>query len=163
MGRRVRLAPRAENNDSAISGHRRISFEGLHQQMSAMMHNTDSGQRRSYALKRVFDVISSSVGLAILSPLLLLIATAILVDTGRPVFFMQERAGLVSRPFRVIKFIMTVQGADLVSFWKDAYEDSQLITRTGGFLRHWSLDELPEPLNVVRGEMNLVGIVGILG
>jgi len=108
-------------------------------------------------LKHTADRVLSSVGVVVISPLLLLIATAILVDTGRPVFFLQERAGLLGRPFRVIKFRTMIQGADLVSFGKIVGEDSQLITRTGGFLRHWSLDELPELLNVVRGEMSLVG------
>lgn len=107
--------------------------------------------------KRAADLVLSSAGLVVISPLLLLVATAILVDTGRPVFFLQERAGLVGRPFRIIKFRTMVQGADLVSFGKIVGEDSQLITRTGGFLRQWSLDELPELLNVVRGDMSLVG------
>ena len=118
-------------------------------------HATTIG--RWLMLKHTADRVLSSVGVVVISPLLLLIAAAILVDTGRPVFFLQERAGLLGRPFRVIKFRTMIQGADLVSFGKIVGEDSQLITRTGGFLRHWSLDELPELLNVVRGEMSLVG------
>lgn len=118
-------------------------------------HATTIG--RWLMLKHTADHVLSSVGVVVISPLLLLIAAAILVDTGRPVFFLQERAGLLGRPFRVIKFRTMIQGADLVSFGKIVGEDSQLITRTGGFLRHWSLDELPELLNVVRGEMSLVG------
>lgn len=113
--------------------------------------------RRWLMLKHTADRVLSSVGVVVISPLLLLIAAAILVDTSRPVFFLQERAGLLGRPFRVIKFRTMIQGADLVSFGKIVGEDSQLITRTGGFLRHWSLDELPELLNVVRGDMSLVG------
>jgi len=112
---------------------------------------------RWLVLKHTADCVLSSVGVVIVSPLLLVIAAAILVDTGRPVFFLQERAGLLGRPFRIIKFRTMVQGADVVSFGKIIGEDSQLITRTGGFLRRWSLDELPELLNVVRGDMSLVG------
>jgi lipopolysaccharide/colanic/teichoic acid biosynthesis glycosyltransferase len=108
-------------------------------------------------MKRVFDTVVALIALTVFSPLLLLAATAILIDSGRPVFFLQERAGLLGRPFRIIKFRTMVQGAHLVSFGKIVGEDSQLITRTGGFLRHWSLDELPELLNVLRGDMSLVG------
>jgi undecaprenyl phosphate N,N'-diacetylbacillosamine 1-phosphate transferase len=107
--------------------------------------------------KRVADLVLSFAGLVIMSPVLVLIAVAILMDTGRPVFFLQERAGLLDRPFRIVKFRTMVRGADVVSFGKVVGEDSHLITKTGGFLRHWSLDELPELLNVVRGEMSLVG------
>src|SRR5450759_1872045 len=118
-------------------------------------HATTIG--RWLMLKHTADRVLSSVGVVVISPLLLLIAAAILVDTGRPVFFLQERAGLLGRPFRIIKFRTMIQGADLVSFGKIVGEDSQLITRTGRFLRHGSLDELPELLNVVRGDMSLVG------
>jgi len=157
MGSWEQPTSRREYDDNAISGHGRVSFEGLHQLMSAMMHNTDSGQRRSYALKKVFDVIASSLGLAILSPLLLLIATAILVDTGRPVFFLQERAGLLGRPFRIIKFRSMTRDAEQRIHGEYIAADNPYVTPIGRFLRKTSLDELPEIVNVLKGDMSLVG------
>ena len=108
-------------------------------------------------MKRAFDVVVALIGLTILSPLLLLIMVVLLFSSGRPVFFLQERAGRLGKPFRIIKFRTMVQDAYALSGGRIIGEDSQLITKSGRFLRRWSLDELPELVNVLRGEMSLVG------
>lgn len=105
-------------------------------------------------LKRTVDVVVAGVVLIVLSPVLLLIAALVRVLLGRPVFFAQERPGLHGDLFTIYKFrTMTVardqDGALL--------PDGQRLTHLGRFLRSTSLDELPELLNVLRGDMSLVG------
>jgi lipopolysaccharide/colanic/teichoic acid biosynthesis glycosyltransferase len=105
-------------------------------------------------LKRGFDLIAASVALVVLSPLLLGLATLIWWTMGRPVLFSQVRPGLEARPFRMYKFrtMRDAVGAD-----GRALPDAERLTAFGRWLRSTSLDELPELVNVVRGEMSLVG------
>jgi lipopolysaccharide/colanic/teichoic acid biosynthesis glycosyltransferase len=119
------------------------------------------GTRRSLmqrVVKRVFDIGVSSVGLLLLSPLLLIIAVAIRVDSPGPAFFRQERVGLGGRPFRIWKFrsMRTDPGCESVSREVSPEHDPR-ITRVGTFLRRTFLDELPQLLNVLRGQMSMVG------
>jgi lipopolysaccharide/colanic/teichoic acid biosynthesis glycosyltransferase len=108
-------------------------------------------------MKRALDVFVALIGLAVLSPLFLLIAVVILSSSGGPVYFLQERVGLLGKPFRIIKFRTMVRDAYTLSGGRIVGEDSQLITKSGRFLRRWSLDELPELVNVLKGDMSLVG------
>jgi exopolysaccharide biosynthesis polyprenyl glycosylphosphotransferase len=121
----------------------------------------------SLALKRLVDVVGASVLLVVFSPLALLIALAIRIDSGGPVFFRQERVGLHGRPFFVVKFrSMCMDAEDQL---KDLLPENEIrghafklakdprITRVGRVLRRTSLDELPQLLNVLRGPMSLVG------
>jgi exopolysaccharide biosynthesis polyprenyl glycosylphosphotransferase len=130
-------------------------------------YNTWYVSPSTLALKRIFDVVVSAVGLVVTAPLCLLIALAILVDDWRPVLFRQLRAGEHGRAFRIFKFRTMVRGAEamlpeLVSL--DDLIDPMFkikgdprVTRVGRFLRRTSLDELPQLLNVLRGEMSIVG------
>lgn len=117
--------------------------------------------------KRTLDLVGSIAGLVILSPVFLAIAIAILVTSGRPIFFRQRRAGRDEELFRMWKFRTMVNGADKQ---RDALrqqqgadgptfkaDDDPRITPVGRFLRRWSLDELPQLFNVVGGTMSLVG------
>jgi exopolysaccharide biosynthesis polyprenyl glycosylphosphotransferase len=123
--------------------------------------------RSTVALKRTMDVVLSALLLVLLSPLLAGIALAILIDSGRPVLFRQRRAGEVGQPFNVLKFRTMVTDAeqrlpelvDLQTLEEPAFKipDDPRITKIGGPLRRRSLDELPQLLNVLRGEMSLVG------
>ena len=132
-------------------------------------------------VKRVVDVVGAVTGLILLSPFLLLIAVAIKLDTSGPVFFRQDRIGRGKRPFRVWKFrtmrdgvshdvhkafvesqlngdrgsANSVPGRDGEPVFKLITDDR--VTRVGRFLRRMSLDELPQLINVLRGEMSLVG------
>lgn len=106
--------------------------------------------------KRLADIVFSMLALLLLWPLLILIALVIWLDTGGPILFLQERIGQGGHPFRIIKFrTMTVdaesQGPQL-SFPEDKRQ-----TRVGSFLRRYRLDELPQFINILKGEMSLVG------
>ena len=106
--------------------------------------------------KRALDIIVSVVALALLWPVLALVALAILVETGRPVLFSQVRVGMKGRPFQILKFRSMCQNAEANGPVWAASADHR-ITRVGRFLRKYRLDELPQLLNVLRGEMSLVG------
>ncbi len=118
--------------------------------------------------KRVFDFVCAVVGLAVLSPLFALIALAIKVDSKGRIFFTQERVGMGGRIFRLTKFRTMRDGADLLKVdlaHLNHTGDPRLfkipndprVTRVGACLRKWSLDELPQLVSVLRGEMSLVG------
>jgi sugar transferase EpsL len=105
-------------------------------------------------LKRMLDVLISSVALVILSPLLLAISLAVFTFMGRPVFFRQLRPGRRGQVFKIVKF-RTMKNT--IDEEERLLPDSTRLTSLGRFLRSTSLDELPELLNVVRGDMSIVG------
>ena len=106
--------------------------------------------------KRVVDVLASAVGLALLMPLFALIAVAIWREDGGPVFYRQTRVGRAGRPFEINKFrSMTLAPRGSGSHLTLAGDPR--VTRTGAFLRRAKLDELPQLLNVLIGDMSLVG------
>ncbi len=110
-----------------------------------------SGRRRGPAgslLKRAMDVAGAATILALLSPVMVMVAVLVRLRLGRPVLFRQVRPGLHGKPFTLVKFRTMRQGAG---------SDEARMTRLGRSLRSTSLDELPELLNVLRGEMSLVG------
>jgi lipopolysaccharide/colanic/teichoic acid biosynthesis glycosyltransferase len=108
-------------------------------------------------MKRAFDTVCALIALTVFSPLLLLVAMAILVNTGRPVFFLQERAGLHGRSFRIIKFRTMTRDAEQRTKGQWITAGNPYVTPVGRFLRKTSLDELPELVNVLKGDMSLVG------
>jgi exopolysaccharide biosynthesis polyprenyl glycosylphosphotransferase len=123
--------------------------------------------RSSEALKRTTDLIGASVALVVLLPLLLILAAAVKLSSRGPVFFAQKRIGRQGEVFRMLKFRSMVVGADSV---KEALrgrneaegglfkiDQDPRVTRVGRLMRRISLDELPQLLNVLRGEMSLVG------
>jgi lipopolysaccharide/colanic/teichoic acid biosynthesis glycosyltransferase len=106
------------------------------------------------AVKRGIDVIGASAGLILVSPLLVAIALALLIQMGRPILFRQRRPGYRGEPFWLVKFrTMRPLGPGEVPY----VSDEQRLTSFGRFLRNSALDELPELWNVVRGEMSLIG------
>lgn len=107
-------------------------------------------------MKRWFDLLVAAAGLVLLSPLLLLVAGAIVADSGWPVFFRQERVGLAGRPFRILKFRTMSNRPGSTGPAITVSGDSR-ITRIGRLLRRAKLDELPQLWNVVTGDMSLVG------
>jgi len=107
-------------------------------------------------MKRVFDIIIPAMGLIILSPLLLGIAWCIHREDGGPVFYRGERVGKDGVPFRIFKFRTMVVHADKIGGSSTPEEDPR-ITRIGKLLRQSKLDEVPQLLNVCKGEMSLVG------
>jgi lipopolysaccharide/colanic/teichoic acid biosynthesis glycosyltransferase/GT2 family glycosyltransferase len=121
----------------------------------------------TWAVKRGLDIIGSIVGLTLLAPLMALIACLIKLDSPGPVFFVQERVGEGGRPFKIYKFRSMIVGAEGMA--EEIHEFSHLpppllkiredprVTRVGRWLRRFSLDELPQLFNVLKGEMSLVG------
>lgn len=106
--------------------------------------------------KRLFDLFFSIPGMVILTPIFLFISVWIKLDSSGPVFFRQERVGRFGKSFRIFKFRTMCLDAEAKGRQITVGEDPR-ITSSGRFLRHYKLDELPQLLNVVSGEMSLVG------
>ena len=104
--------------------------------------------------KRIFDLIATSLGIIVLSPLILLITILVPIFVGLPVLFLQLRPGYKGHPFYIYKFRTMTDARDSHG---NLLPDSQRLTPFGRFLRSLSLDELPELYNVLRGDMSLVG------
>ena len=106
--------------------------------------------------KRALDLLLSTLGLVLLAPLFAVIALIIKLDSAGPVFFRQRRYGFNQKPFRIVKFrtMVTLDDGPII---RQATRDDPRVTRVGRWLRAWNLDELPQLLNVVKGEMSLVG------
>jgi undecaprenyl phosphate N,N'-diacetylbacillosamine 1-phosphate transferase len=108
-------------------------------------------------VKRLLDVILSLAGLVLLSPLLLIISLLIKSDSKGPIIFKQERLGYKGKTFDIFKFRTMVDGAPDMGSGLFTNEMDPRITKIGSFLRRTSLDELPQLINVLRGDMSLVG------
>lgn len=109
------------------------------------------------AVKRLMDLVLAVIGLVLTLPFYPLIAAAILVDAGRPVFYLQERVGQGGRLFKVIKFRTMVRDAERDTGPVLATANDQRITRVGRVLRAFRLDELPQFINILLGDMSFVG------
>lgn len=107
-------------------------------------------------MKRCFDIVASGIGLLILSPLFLLMAIWIKLDSEGPVFYRQVRVGRGNKDFRIFKFRSMRVGADKGSLVTIGGRDPR-ITRSGYFIRKYKLDEFPQLINVLKGDMSLVG------
>lgn len=105
-------------------------------------------------LKRLFDILITVPGILLLSPIYLVLAVLIALKLGRPVFFTQERPGLKGKPFKMIKFRTMTNEKDNDG---NLLPNEKRMTQFGSFLRSYSLDELPELFNVLKGDMSLVG------
>ena len=184
---RAIVAPRAAVSDDLLNTIRQLKSSGVKVSVlprlfevvgSSVEHDDVDGitllglhryglSRSSRAVKRALDIVASALGLLALSPLLAAIAIAIKLDSPGPVLFRQRRMGRDDVPFEMLKFRSMVEGADALKpalasrneadggLFKIA-EDPR-ITRVGRLLRRSSLDELPQLLNVLRGDMALVG------
>ncbi len=109
------------------------------------------------ALKRAVDILGSAVALILLSPIMMLVAILIKLDSPGPVFYAQERMGLDARPFMMLKFRSMKSDAESQTGPVWATEDDPRRTRIGAFIRRFSIDELPQLINVLLGDMSLVG------
>jgi len=107
-------------------------------------------------LKRLCDIVVSGVGLLLLLPVFGIVGILIKLDSTGPVFFRQLRVGRHGKPFRIFKFRSMVVDADRLGGPSTAADDRR-ITRTGRWIRRFNLDELPQLINVLRGEMSIVG------
>ena len=107
-------------------------------------------------MKRLFDIVSSGFGLIILSPLFIILAIWIKMDSKGPVFYRQVRVGYKNKDFRIFKFRSMRVGADKGSLVTIGGHDPR-VTRSGYFIRKFKFDELPQLINVFLGDMSLVG------
>lgn len=112
---------------------------------------------RALTVKYTLDRLAAVVALVVLSPLLLVVGLLVRLDSPGPALFRQERAGLGGRRFLVWKFRTMVTGAEERSRGRFVQEQDPLVTRPGRVLRKTAIDELPQLLNVLRGEMSIVG------
>lgn len=112
---------------------------------------------RARATKRLFDLAVALAGLVLLAPLLLAVAIAILIEDGRPVFFVQRRLGRGNRFFAILKFRSMARAAGDADGQTSARRGDARVTGVGRFIRRTSIDELPQLLNVLAGEMSIVG------
>jgi len=108
-------------------------------------------------VRRAFDIVVSALALALGSPVLALAALAIRLESPGAVIYRQRRVGRDGRPFDVLKLRTMVDGAEHIGAGLAINENDSRITRVGAFLRRTSLDELPNLLNVLRGDMSLIG------
>lgn len=106
--------------------------------------------------KRLLDLLGSTVGLLIFSPILIILAIAIKLDSKGPVFYMQERIGKGGLPFKLFKFRSMYTGADKKGLLTVGGKDNR-VTKVGYFIRKYKFDEIPQFLNVFFGDMSLVG------
>jgi exopolysaccharide biosynthesis polyprenyl glycosylphosphotransferase len=130
-------------------------------------YNTWDVSRSTLLLKRAIDLVVSVTALLVLGPILILIACAIKLDSHGPVLFVQQRAGVRGKPFKMLKFrTMVADAEDRLDEVVELEElpdpmfkldDDPRVTRMGGFLRRASLDEFPQLVNVLKGDMSLVG------
>lgn len=105
-------------------------------------------------MKRAIDILVAGVGLVLLSPLLIITYVVVRVMMGKPAFFLQRRPGLAGKPFRIIKFRTLTNAKDENG---DFLQENERKSKLGAFLRKTSIDELPELVNVLVGQMSLVG------
>jgi lipopolysaccharide/colanic/teichoic acid biosynthesis glycosyltransferase len=106
--------------------------------------------------KEIFDKANSSVALALLLPIFLLVAIAIKLDSKGPIFFIQERVGKDGKIFRAYKLRTMIDNAEKIGLGYEIAKDDNRITRVGKHLR-WGIDELPQLINVFKGDMSMVG------
>jgi len=115
------------------------------------------GQGQGHALNRALDVAAAGIGLALAAPVLGIAAVAVKLDDGGPVFYRQRRVGLDGKEFELLKLRTMDVGAERRGAGFAVNADDPRITRVGQMLRRLSIDELPQLLNVVRGDMSLIG------
>lgn len=107
-------------------------------------------------MKRLFDILASGFGLLVLSPIMLVVAIWIKLDSSGPVFYKQVRVGYKNKDFKILKFRSMRVGSDKGSLVTIGDRDPR-ITRSGFFIRKYKIDELPQLINVFCGQMSLVG------
>ena len=145
--------------EEAHSIYERIAGRILLDQLSPSWLILSNGFRKSQALlaaKRISDIVISMIAIVIMAPLAVLVAIAVLLESGRPLLFRQARVGLHGRSFQIMKFrSMRHEPAPSNQTWTS--DEDPRITRVGRFIRKFRLDEVPQLINVLLGEMSLIG------
>ncbi|MGA9290991.1 MAG: sugar transferase, partial [Ignavibacteriaceae bacterium] len=109
-----------------------------------------------FFIKRILDILITMIGIILFFPAIIAVSLIILISSGYPVFFLQERVGKDWKIFKIIKFRTMVKNAEKMGIGISSHEDSR-VTGIGKFLRKFKIDELPQFFNVLLGDMSLVG------
>lgn len=109
-----------------------------------------------FFVKRILDILITSIGIILFFPVIIAISLIILISSGYPIFFLQERVGQDWKIFKIIKFRTMVKNADKMGIGISSHDDSR-VTNIGKFLRKFKIDEIPQIFNVLLGDMSLVG------
>lgn len=112
---------------------------------------------KSHFLKRAFDLVLSLICIVLLSPFFLIVVAVILKEDGRPVFYRSQRVGLLGKKFEMLKFRTMLVDRSHIPEFEYTPENDPRVTKVGKFLRRFSLDELPQIINILKGEMSFVG------
>jgi lipopolysaccharide/colanic/teichoic acid biosynthesis glycosyltransferase/protein involved in polysaccharide export with SLBB domain len=132
----------------------KLAFESL-APMAVILAGGFRPPRLHQAVARVSSLVAALVALVVSAPIIGVVALAIKLDSSGPVFFRQRRVGIGGRPFTLVKFRTMAHGGTRRSEWEGDNRDA--VTRVGRFLRSFRIDELPQFLNIIRGDMNLIG------
>lgn len=116
----------------------------------------ENGMYKKY-VKRMLDFLVALIGIIIASPVLLIVALLIKLDSKGPVIFKQQRLGVGGKPFEMYKFRSMVVGAESTGSKQYSYKDDPRVTKVGKIIRATSIDELPQLFNILKGEMSFVG------
>lgn len=108
-------------------------------------------------IKRIFDVVISLIALIILSPILLIVAIAIKIESKGPIIFKQQRIGKGGKVFNIYKFRSMIVGAEKMGTGVYSKKGDSRVTKVGKFIRMTSIDELPQLVNILKGEMSIIG------
>ncbi len=108
-------------------------------------------------IKRLLDIIFSFLGIIIVSPIFLIVAIAIKIDSKGPIIFKQKRLGKNGKEFDIYKFRSMIVGAEKIGTGVYSKKDDNRVTRVGKFIRMTSIDELPQLVNILKGEMSFIG------
>lgn len=115
------------------------------------------GKQIQKSIKRIFDILFSCIGLVLFFPIGLFIAGLVKLTSPGPVFFVQKRPGYHRTVFRIYKFRTMLPGSETMIKGKEVMKNDSRVTRIGRFLRRTKLDEMPQLMNILKGEMSLVG------
>ena len=146
--------------EEAHNMYERIAGRILLDQLSPSWLILSDGFRKSAALlaaKRISDIVISIILLIVMAPVAAVVAIAVLLESGRPVLFLQDRVGLNGRTFEIIKFRSMWQQLHPPANQTWTADEDPRITRVGRFIRKFRLDEIPQLINVLLGDMSLVG------
>lgn len=108
-------------------------------------------------IKRFCDLVLSLIGIIILSPIFLIVALAIKIDSRGPVLFKQDRIGKDGKVFKIYKFRSMIVGAENTGSKNYSFKGDPRVTKVGKFIRATSIDELPQLINIIKGEMSIIG------
>lgn len=150
FGEQANALAESKFNRDKLTGELRSVLEFIHHARPA----AERRRQRSLGVKRGVDLISSLLALVILSPVIFVVCVAIFATMGRPIFFRQVRPGLNGKPFKLLKFRTMTAETDQAG---KLLPDGERLTKLGRFLRRTSLDEVPELIDVLLGDMSLVG------